>query len=155
MNKKILIIAAAAVIVLGAGAGGTFMLLSPHHAGPPKPAPPPPPKPIYFAELADLVVSVPSDSTDSTPSYIQITLQFASFDPNAVTTFTNLLPIIRAQIITLLMGGTAKSLMNTSTHDALCKSSLAIANQVLDKSANYTPPNPFNAVYITNLVEQN
>jgi flagellar basal body-associated protein FliL len=152
--KKIILIAAGAVVVLGGGIGATFAFLSLHH---PSAAvhKPPPPKPIYFAELADLVINVPADSNDSTSTYVQITLQFSSFDTNAVTSFDNLEPIIKSQIINLLMTKTAKSLMDPGTHDALSNACLGIANQVLDRAADYTPPNPFTAAYITNLVEQN
>ncbi|MCB5945814.1 flagellar basal body-associated protein FliL [Acidocella sp. KAb 2-4] len=154
--KKIIIIAAGTVVLLGAAIGGTvaYFTLGQHKETAAHPAPPPP-KPIYFAALNDLVVSVPADSNDPTSAYIQITLQFSTFDQNAVTTFTNLQPIIKAQIINLLMAQTAKSLTDPSTHDALSKHCLDIANQVLNTSANYTPPNPFTAAYITNLVEQN
>lgn len=152
--KKIILIAAVAVVVLGGGIGGIFFYLSAQHAAPHKHMPPPP-KPIYFAQLADLVVTVPADTGDATSTYVQITLQFSSFDTNAVTSFNNLQPIIKSQIISLLMAQTAKSLMDPSTHDTLTKACLGITNQVLNKAADYTPPNPFTAVYITNLVEQN
>jgi flagellar basal body-associated protein FliL len=152
--KKIILIAAAAIILLGGGIGATFYLLAKPHAGAAAHKPPPP-KPIYFAELADLVVTVPADTGDSTSTYIQISLQFSTFDTNAVTEFSNLEPIIKAQIIELLMSKTAKSLMDPTTHDALSKSCLAISNKVLNQAANYAPPNPFTATYITNLVEQN
>lgn len=156
MNKKIIIIAAATVVLLGGGIGGTMAYLSMRHpAASNKPAPPPAPKPILFAQLADLVVSVPADTTDSTPAYVQITLQFSTFDTNAVTDFGNLQPIIKAQIISLLMAQTAKSLMDPTTHDTLTKTCLAITNKVLNTAAAYSPPNPFTAGYITNIVEQN
>jgi flagellar basal body-associated protein FliL len=152
--KKIILIAVLAAVLLGGGIGGAFFYLSMHHAATAHKLPPPP-KPIYFAQLADLVVTVPADAGDSTATYVQITLQFSSFDQNAVNEFGNLQPIIKSEIITLLMAKTAKSLMDPSTHDDLTKTCLTIANQVLNKSANYTPANPFTAAYITNLVEQN
>lgn len=152
--KKIILIAAA-IVLLGGGSGGALFYLSLHRAAAMAHKPPPPPKPIYFAQLADLVVTVPADTNDPTSSYVQITLQFSSLDPNAVTAFGNLQPIIKAQVIALLMSETAKSLMDPATHNDLTRTCLGIANQVLNKSANYTPPSPFTAAYITNLVEQN
>jgi len=152
--KKIILIAIAAVVLLGGGIGGLFYYLSMHHASVATHRLPPP-RPIYFAELDDLVVTVPADTGDATSTYVQITLEFSSFDPNAVTDFSNLQPIIKSQIITLLMAKTAKSLMDPSTHDDLTRTCLAIANQVVNKTADYAPPNPFTAAYITNLVEQN
>ncbi|MDE2458769.1 MAG: flagellar basal body-associated FliL family protein [Rhodospirillales bacterium] len=150
--KKI-IIAGVAVLVLLGGAGGTFAYLHlHHHAGPPKP---PPPKPILFAELDSLVVSVPADSSgQSGQAYVQFSVEFASTNPAALTSFDALLPIIKAKTIDLLMTQNAKQLMDPSTHAALAKNCLAIANQVLGVSAAFTPPNPFTAAYITNIVEQ-
>ncbi len=151
--KKIILAAIAGLALLGGGAGGTLAYLQmKHHAGPPKP---PPPKPIYFAELDDLVVSVPADSGgQSGQSYVQFSVQFASTDQQAVAIFTALQPIAKAETIDLLMSETARQLMDPATHAALAKNCLAIANQVLDKNAAYTPPNPFTAAYITNIVEQ-
>ena len=153
MNKKIIIIAAAAALVLlGGGGGGVAYLYMKHHAGPHKP---PPPKPILFANLDGLVVSVPSDSSDqANQAYVQISVEFASTDAKALASFSALQPIIKAETISLLMLQNAKQLMNPSTHPALVKSCLSIANQVLDKSAAFTPPDPFTAAYITNIVEQ-
>lgn len=151
--KKIILAVVGAVILLGGGAGGTaaYMQMK-HHAGPPQP---PPPKPILFAEIDNLVVSVPADSSgQSGQSYVQFSVQFASTDQKAVAVFESLLPIAKAETINLLMAQTAKQLMDPSTHEALAKNCLAIANQVLDKDAGYTPKNPFTAAYITNIVQQ-
>ena len=150
--KKIIIIAVAALVPLG-GAGGAFAYLHMHHhAGPPKP---PPPMPLLFAELDGLVVSVPADSSgQSGQAYVQFSVEFASTNPAALASFSALLPIIKAKTIDLLMKQNAKQLMDPSTHNALAKNCLAIANQVLGTSAAFTPPNPFTAAYITNIVEQ-
>ena len=151
--KKIILACVGALVLLGGGAGGTlaYMQMN-HHAGP---AQPPPPPPIYFAGLDNLVVSVPADSGGQPgQSFVQISVQFASTDQKAVDMFTALQPIIKAETINLLMSETAKQLMDPSTHPALVKNCLGIANQVLDKSAAYTPPNPFTAAYITNIVQQ-
>ncbi len=152
--KKIILIAVGAVVLLGGGIGGTMAYLSLHHGAPAK-AVAPPPKPIVFAELDNLVVNVPADSSNPASSFVQITLQFATTEPDAVTSFTSLQPIITAQVIALLMTKTAKSLMDPATHDALAQNCLGIANGVLNKSAGFKPPSPFTAAYITNIVEQN
>jgi len=154
--KKIILIAAGAVVLLGGGIGGTVAVLTlGHKSGPAAPAPPPPPKVPQFAVLDSLVVSVPADTNDPTPSYVQLTLQFASTDPNAVTAFATFQPIIKAQVLALLMGQTAKALMDPTTHDALTQKCLGVANKILDTQDAYTPPDPFTAAYITNIVEQN
>jgi flagellar basal body-associated protein FliL len=151
--KKILLIAAGAAVLLAAAGGGwaVFIRAGQKHAATHASAAP---KPLYFAQLADLVVSVPPDSASPASLYIQITLQFATTDQNALTAFNNLQPIIRAQIINLLMAQTAKTIMDPAQHEALSRACLAIVNQVLTSAASYTPPSPFSAAYITSLVEQ-
>lgn len=153
--KKIILIAAGAVLVLGGGIGGTIAIMGLGRPAAAAQAAKPPPRPIFFAELADLVVSVPADANDAAPAYVQITLQFSTLDNHAVTSFGTLQPIIKAQIIALLMGQTAKALMDPATHDALTTQCQGIVNKVLDSAAGYTPPDPFTAAYITSLVEQN
>ncbi|MGE4481086.1 flagellar basal body-associated FliL family protein [Acidocella sp.] len=151
--KKIILAAVGAVVILGGGAGGTFAYFKlTHHEGPPKP---PPPKPIYFAQLDNLVVTVPVDSTEgANQSYVQFSVQFASTDEKAVETFAALQPIVRAETINLLMTQTAKQLMDPAAHAALAKNCLGIANHVLEKNAEYHEGGPFTAAYITNIVEQ-
>jgi flagellar basal body-associated protein FliL len=151
--KKIILASVGVLVLLGGGAGGTVAYLQmKHHAGPPKP---PLPKAILFAQLDNLVISVPADSSgDSGQAYIQFAVEFASTDPKAVASFNALQPIIKSETLNLLLTENAKQLMDPSTHAALAKNCLAIANQVLNKSAAYTPPNPFTAAYITNIVEQ-
>ncbi len=150
--KKILFAVLGVVVILG-GAGGTWAYLHFHSLA--KSAKPAPPKPIYFAHLDNLVVSVPADSTgQSGQAYVQFSVEFASTDPQAVAAFTNLQPIITAQVINLLMSQNAAQLMNPAAHTALAKNCLDIANGVLNKSAAYSPPNPFSAAYITNIVQQ-
>ena len=152
--KKIILIAVVTVVLLGGGIGGTFFYLSTHHAATAHKLPPPP-KPIYFAQLADLVVTVPADTGDSTSTYVQITLQFSSFDPNAVTDFSNLQPIIKSQIISLLMSETVKTLGDPATRATLVQNCLKISNNAVNTSGNFTPKAPFTAAYITSFVVQN
>jgi flagellar basal body-associated protein FliL len=154
--KKIILFGGIGAVVLLAGGGGTFAFLELRHK-PTAPAKPAviPPKPIVFAALPDLVVSIPDDTGDPPSSYVQLTVQFATTDPNAVTAFTNLQPIIKSQIISLLMNETGKTLADPANRATLTENCLAISNTVLTKSAGYTPANPFTAAYITNLVVQN
>ena len=84
--KKVMLNGIIAITLLGAGIGGTFAFLGMnHHDGSAPTATVPAPKPIYFAQLADVVVSVPADSNNPANTYIDITLQFSTFDQNAVT----------------------------------------------------------------------
>jgi flagellar basal body-associated protein FliL len=155
LNKLIIIGGIVAVLAAG-GVGGTMEVMSVLHHRAMAAAKPavPAPKPIFFAELADVVVSVPTASDDPTSAFVQFAVQFSTFDPNAGATFSALQPIIKSEIISLLMNQTGKSLQDPATRAALAKNSLAIANSVLARSANYTPANPFTAAYITNLVVQ-
>ena len=40
-------------------------------------------KPIFSAELPDVVVSVPTMSGDPASAFVQFAVQFSSYDPNA------------------------------------------------------------------------
>lgn len=168
--KKIIIALITLLVLLGAGGGGAyFYLFKMKH--PAKHAAVAPPKPIIFAQIDNLVVSVPtsapsaaggaassSDSTDSDSSpsqaFIQMSVQFATTDPKAVDGFNALLPIIQSEIVNTLMKQTASQLMDPNTHAKLSQTLLGIANGVLNKNQGFTPANPFTAAYITNIVQQ-
>jgi len=156
---KILLIVLIAILAVAATIGGTLGVSEYlHHANPtvasgaaPKP---PPPKPVYFATLTDVTVSIPPETGAAATSYLEFSVQFSSNDQNSLVTFEELQPIIKAAIITLLMNETSQSLQDPQTRVDLTKGCLHIANEVLDRNASYNPPNPFNSAYITNLVVQ-
>lgn len=151
--KKILIFGGIALVVLGGGVGGAVVFL--HHGSKTAAAKPvAPPKPIVFAELDNVVVSIPADVGQPATSYVQFGIQFATTDPDAVTAFTSLLPIVKADVINLMMNETQKTLQDPATRSKLAANCLAAANEVLEKSAGFKPMNPFTAAYITNLVVQ-
>lgn len=169
--KKIIIALVALLVLLGAGGGGAYFYFVKMKHPEKKVAVVVPPKPIIFAQMNNLVVSVPttaptaansasnsSDSTDaggsSNQAFIQLSIQFATTDPKAIDGFNALLPIIQAEIVNLLMKQTATQLMDPNTHNKLSLSLLAIANGVLNKNQSFNPPNPFTAAYITNIVQQ-
>ncbi len=154
-SKKLLLtggIAAGILILGGGGAGAYFVFLAPHHASASTAPAPPPPKPLLFAALPDIVVSVPDTPGDPASIFVQFGIQFATTDPAALTSFDTLTPIIKSKIIDLLMGQTAKSLSDTTARHALADACLAISNSVLAAGAHAPPP--FQAAYITNLVVQ-
>lgn len=156
--EKTLMLAGVVVVAIGGGIGGTLgvMAILPLHkeASVKTPTRPAALKPIYFAEVPDVVVSIPADEGDPDSSFVQFAVQFSTNDQNALASFAALQPIIKSDIINLLMSETGKSLQDPATRAALVKSCLAISNTVLSRDANYTPANPFNAAYITNLVVQ-
>ncbi|HQT45958.1 MAG: hypothetical protein B7X08_02090 [Acidocella sp. 20-63-7] len=155
MNKIIVLGGVAALLVAGIGGTVGVMEFMPHHPAAnakPKAAPV---KPIVFAQLPSIVINAPADSSDPTSAMVQLDLQFATRDPNALTAFTALQPIIKSEIISLLMSQTVKSLKDPDARNTLTQNCVNIANSVLTHSANYTPANPFTAAYITNLVVQN
>lgn len=159
MGKKLLIVAAGIILLAGAAGGTLFALgiLPPHakHDKHAKAHTPPPPKPLLFASLSDIVVSIPPDSGQPASAFVQFGVQFATQNDKAVTDFTALQPIIKAQIISLLMTQTGKSLADPATRGMLVKNCVGIANTVLTHNAGYTGNGPFSAAYITNLVVQN
>jgi flagellar basal body-associated protein FliL len=152
----ILKLAGTAAIAAGVGAGGMFGFLhfKPHKAGVVTAmAVPATPKPVYFADLSDVTVSIPPDTGQPATSYLEFGIQFSTTDQSALTTFDELQPIIKSDIINLLMNETSHGLQDPQTRADLIKSCLDISNTVLARNANYTPP-PFGAAYITNLVVQ-
>ncbi len=152
--KKILIFGGIALVVLGGGIGGAVIFL---HHGKSKTADVKqvvPPKPLLFAELDNVVVSIPADVGQPATSYVQFGIQFATTDPDAVTAFTSLLPIVKADVINLVMNETQKTLQDPATRTKLAANCLAISNQVIEKNTDLKPANPFTAAYITNLVVQ-
>jgi flagellar basal body-associated protein FliL len=156
---KILVIVLAVILAIVASVGGTLAVTSyMHHATPtvasgeaPKPLPP---KPVFFATLTDVTVSIPPQVGAAATSYVAFSVQLSTYDQNALTTFEELQPIIKAAVITLLMNETSQSLQDPQTRVDLTKGCLHIANDVLARSASFSPANPFSAAYITNLVVQ-
>jgi flagellar basal body-associated protein FliL len=148
-----IVLAAAA---LGAGGMYAAQYVLPHPALNAAAAAPvkAPPKPIVFADISDIMVSIPPTAGAPATSYLQFAVQFATTDPNALVVFAQLQPIIKADIINLLMNETGSSLQDPQTRTDLMKNCLDISNDVLDQKANYAPPSPFTAAYITNLVVQ-
>lgn len=160
--KKIIIVLISVIILLAAGGGGYFYFFKMKH--PNKSVETTAQKPILFAQISNLVVSVqqsPNSSTGSDGStnssnqvFIEISIGFSTNNQKAVDSFNALLPIIQAQIVDLLMKKTANQIMDPNTHDKLCLNLLDIANGVLDKSQDFNPKNPFLSAYITNIVQQ-
>ena len=149
--KKIILFVALGVVVLGAAGGGYAWFTLSHHK--PAKAVVAAPKPILFATVANVVVSVPDNSGDPPSAFVQFAVEFATTDPNAVTAFAGVQPIIKSQIISLLMTETGASLQSPANRATLTQNCLKDANEVLAHSASYTAP-AFTAAYITNLVVQ-
>jgi flagellar basal body-associated protein FliL len=160
MNK--LVTAGIIVVALAAGAGAMFGVMhfmqmnSAAHAHDVamKPKDDAHPKPILFADLSDVVVSIPPQTGAPATSYVQIGLQFSTHDAQALANFTTLQPIIKAQVINLLMSETSASLQNPVTRTALIQNCLIVANSVLAQNGGNSGAKPFDAAYITNLVVQ-
>ena len=156
---KILLIVLIVILAIAASVGGTLGVTQYlHHATPtvasgqaPKPLPP---KPVFFATLTDVTVSIPPQAGAAATSYVDFSVQLSTLDQAALVTFEELQPIIKAAVITLLMNETSQSLQDPQTRVDLTKSCLHIANEVLDRNASYSPANPFASAYITNLVVQ-
>ncbi|HTJ90741.1 MAG TPA: flagellar basal body-associated FliL family protein [Acidocella sp.] len=156
MNK--LVTAGVIVLAIAIGAGATFGVmhfLQTHGAAHARDtAKTEHPKPIYFADLSSIVVSVPPQAGAPATSYVQIGMQFATHDERALESFNTLQPIIKSQVINLLMNETSAALQNPTTRAELIQNSLNVANAVLAKDAGKAGDNPFDAAYITNLVVQ-
>jgi len=147
------IVVVTALIGIG-GTVGAMSFLGHGNSAPAKPPPPPPPKPTLFAVVDDITVSIAPDTGQPPTSYLQFGIQFGTTDPNALIVFAQLQPIIKSDIINLLLNETSHALQDPQARADLVKNSLDICNEVLSQKANYTPANPFNAAYITTLVTQ-
>jgi flagellar basal body-associated protein FliL len=108
---------------------------------------------LYFAEVPDIVVSIPDTAGDPPSSFVQFGIQFQTTDMNAVNNFDTLEPIIKSQIMDLLMQETGATLQTEATRTAIEQKSLALANTALE-TRNYAQKPPFTAAYITSLVVQ-
>jgi flagellar basal body-associated protein FliL len=149
-------------VALGAGGMLAGIHLLPQAAtGIALPAPTPTPakvQPILFSDLPGVVVSIPPQPNAPSTSYVDIDMQFATYDAKALANFTTLQPIIKAEIISLLMNQTSAGLQDAGVRSKIIASCLQIANSVLkqngmaNSAANGT--SPFTAAYITNLVIQ-
>ena len=150
--KKILLFAGIGVVVLGAAGGGFAYFTLLHHK--PAKAVAAAPKPILFATLPDIVVSIPDNTGDPPSAFVQFAVEFSTTDPKAVAAFGGVAPIIKSQIINLLMNETGAALQSPANRATLTKNCLNVADDVVAHSAGYIAPNPFTAAYITNLVVQ-
>lgn len=160
--KKIIIALSSLIILVAAAGGGYFYFFKLKH--PHKGTEIIVPKPLFFAKITNLVVSVQSgagspsasgeDQSSSNQVFVEISIQFSTNNTKAIDSFNALEPIIQAEIVDFLMKKTATQIMNPNTYNILCSNFLAIANNVLDKNQNFYPKNPFIGAYITNIVQQ-
>lgn len=161
--KKLLPLLLTALIALIAGGGGAFGVMKFMGGGARGPAPAPVAKvepkkeevkKLLFASLSDVTVTVPPQPGAAATSYVNFSIKFSTEQQSALLVFEELQPIIKAAIITRLMNETSQSLQDQRSRVDLTKSALTIVNTVMSRDGNYSPPNPFAAAFITNLVTQ-
>jgi flagellar basal body-associated protein FliL len=99
-------------------------------------------------------VSIPPDQGSPPTSFVQVGVQFSTYDQTAVASFAALQPIIKADIIGLMMSETGNGLADSKTRDSIAQSCLSISNKVLAANGNFKTTPAFSAAYITNLVVQ-
>jgi flagellar basal body-associated protein FliL len=155
---SILAMAGVTLVAAAAGVGGTMGVQQwlAHASGATATAAsakPAPPKPIYFADLSDVVVSLPPQAGEPATSFVQFDMQFSTYDQSALASFSTVQPIVKAQIINLLMGETGDALQDPNVRTTLIQNCLDAANNILKKNTGAATA-PFNAAYITSLVVQ-
>jgi flagellar basal body-associated protein FliL len=149
--KTVVIVILAVVIGAGGALGGTQLLSNLRSSAQAATIHKVPP--TYFAQLDDIVVSLPPQTGQPATSYVNFGIQFATHDPNAVTAFGALQPIVRSKILSVLMAQTAQGLQDQATRGDIVLQCLDIANTVVEKNANFITT-PFAGGYITDLVVQ-
>jgi len=156
MANNILIVGGSALIALALGVGGTFAVMTMTSHNGPKTAEtrkPPAPIPLYFADVPDIVVSIPDVAGDPPSSFVQFGIQFQTSDAQSVDHFNTLEPIIKSRIMDLLMQQTGATLQTEATRTSIEQKSLSLVNTALE-TRNYAQKPPFTAAYITSLVVQ-
>ncbi len=157
-----LTLAGVVVVAVAAGVGGTLGVLRIlPHGSPGAPASAnkiaaAASRQIYFADLSDITVSIPPQAGAPATSYVEFGIQFSTYDPRPRSPASpHWSPIIKAEIINLLMSKTSTALQDQNVRSDLIQNCLNISNDVLVKNGAAAAPPPFNAAYITNLVIQN
>ncbi|OYV34110.1 MAG: hypothetical protein B7Z81_10475 [Acidocella sp. 20-61-6] len=155
-RKKLIIVISGICMVILVGVGGTFGALKflSHKKTSTTSVTVVPPRPLYFTDVLDVTVSIPPDPNTPPTSFVQVGLQFSTYDPAVIVSYVQLQPIIKAEIISILMTQTSSGLSDIHARATLIKACLDISNSVLLKNANFKSSQPFGAAYITNLVVQ-
>lgn len=159
--RKLLVIGGALLLVgTGAGGGLAYYKLWDHRDGHAVASKPSLPKPVFFASLNDVIVSVPattpsSDDDGDPPSqaFVQFGIEFQTEDATQVTNFSTVEPVIKSGVMQLLEQQNGQSINVPSTQVGIEKGCLALVNSIL-QSRHYSQKAPFNAAYITSLVVQ-
>jgi flagellar basal body-associated protein FliL len=167
MTKKLLIVIGALVgmaMLAGDGVAGWLLLtrqdsgktqVAAASAG--KPTPQPPPQPhgmLHFAELDKFVVSL-ANGGDNAPSYAQVNLSFSSYNAQALKTFDEVRPMIKAAVISSIMANAGQVATGSSAaRKVIIADALAAANSIVTQQDPKIGSQPFVGAFLTDFVLQ-
>lgn len=111
---------------------------------------------VLFVSTGKMVVTLPASSNSSTgQGYLQVDVSFATYDKNAAVTFDAYKPMVKASIISAVMGnGNELSTGSAAAKKMLTKKALAIADNVVSYADPKLSPVPFSGAYITDFILQ-
>mgnify|MGYP002721265663 FL=1 len=137
--KKAVFLALGAVVLLALGGGGAYAYLTLTAKPGKQAAKPAKPSPIFFAQLADLVVSIPDQAGDPPADFVDVTLQFQTGKEDQLANFSTIEPIIRSQLIGILMRQSAKTLSDPAVRQQIEQQSLDVVLSLIHISEPTRP----------------
>ena len=113
-----------------------------------------PPGPLHFAELDKFVVSLATNA-ESGATYAQVNLSFSSYNEQAVKTFDDVRPMIKAAVVSSIMAHSDKVATGSSdAREIIIADALAAANSIVVQQDPKIGPKPFVGAFLTDFVLQ-
>jgi flagellar basal body-associated protein FliL len=113
-----------------------------------------PPGPLHFAELDKFLVSL-ATTAESGATYAQVNLSFSSYNEQAVKTFDDVRPMIKAAVVSSIMAHADKVATGSSeAREIIIADALAAANSIVVQQDPKIGPKPFVGAFLTDFVLQ-
>lgn len=110
--------------------------------------------PLHFAELDKFVVSLATNS-EAGATYAQVNLSFSSYNEQAVKTFDDVRPMIKAAVVSSIMAHADKVATGSSeAREIIIADALAAANSIVTQQDPKIGPKPFAGAFLTDFVLQ-
>jgi flagellar basal body-associated protein FliL len=110
--------------------------------------------PLHFAELDKFVVSL-ATTNETGATYAQVNLSFSSYNEQAVKTFDDVRPMIKAAVVSSIMAHADKVATGSSdAREIIIADALAAANSIVAQQDPKIGPRPFAGAFLTDFVLQ-